>query len=198
MTGRFGLAPAPAGLRLIQDLVNTSLYAQRGEPGPDLLADLTTARTWLARTLADWSEASGLRAPAVDLREGDLGELVELREALRGGLRAKAENAGPPPPGERGFRRIASEVWLDITAEGEVEYTPSRDGARGVSALVAMEMLLARTAGTWTRLKTCAQPSCGAGFYDTSPNRSRAWHNTKTCGNVNNLRASRARGRQVT
>jgi predicted RNA-binding Zn ribbon-like protein len=32
-------------------------------------------------------------------------------------------------------------------------------------------------------------------FYDSSPNRSRAWHNTKTCGNVSNLRASRSRRR---
>lgn len=159
---------------------------------------MRSGRTWLARSLADRSQESGLRAPAIDLREVDLGELTELRESLRGGMRAKAENSRPLPPGEQGFRRIAAEVRLDLTAEGEVEYTPSRDGVRGVSALVAMEMLLARTAGTWTRLRTCAQPSCCAGFYDTSPNRSRAWHNTQTCGNVNNLRASRARRRQTT
>ncbi|WP_446038172.1 CGNR zinc finger domain-containing protein [Streptomyces sp. SID1121] len=194
-TGRFDLALAPAGLRLVQDLVNTSLYAWRGQPGLDLLTDLPAARAWLDRAVAGWSAESGLRAPAIDLREGDLGGLRELRESLRHGLRATAENAGTLPPGERGFRRMGSEVRLDITADGEVEYTPSQGGAEGVSALVAMEMLLARTAGTWNRLKTCATTQCGACFYDASPNRSRAWHSTKTCGNVHNLHASRARGR---
>ncbi|GMA87986.1 hypothetical protein GCM10025868_32360 [Angustibacter aerolatus] len=39
----------------------------------------------------------------------------------------------------------------------------------------------------------CANPECGAAFYDGSPNASRRWHDVRTCGNVANLRASRAR-----
>ena len=50
-------------------------------------------------------------------------------------------------------------------------------------------------AGTWPRLKTCAYRPCGACFYDSSPNRARVWHDTKMCGNIINLRASRARKR---
>ncbi|MFF2525084.1 CGNR zinc finger domain-containing protein [Streptomyces liangshanensis] len=181
-TVRFDVALAPAGLRLVQDLVNTSLHVWQGQAGLDLLADLTEARAWLDRAVADWSAESGLRAPVIDLRESDLDGLRALRESLRHGLRATAENPGALPPGERGFRRIGSEVRLDITADGEVDYTPSQGGAEGVSALVAMEMLLARSAGTWSRLKTCARPPCGACFYDTSPGRSRVWHDMKICG----------------
>jgi hypothetical protein len=33
-------------------------------------------------------------------------------------------------------------------------------------------------------------------FYDSSKNQARVWHNTAVCGNLINLRASRARRRE--
>jgi predicted RNA-binding Zn ribbon-like protein len=36
---------------------------------------------------------------------------------------------------------------------------------------------------------------CPCAFYDRSRNNSRVWHDVRTCGNVANLRASRARRR---
>jgi predicted RNA-binding Zn ribbon-like protein len=80
---------------------------------------------------------------------------------------------------------------------GRVHYEPLATDWRAVAALASIETLLAQTADTWPRLKTCAHPPCGACFYDASPNQSRAWHNTKTCGNLNNLRASRTRKRST-
>ena len=89
LTGRFGLAPAPGGLRLVQDLVNTSLAEPGGGARPDLLADLGTARAWLARALGDWSAAAGWPAPVIELDESDLPALRDHRELLRESLRAR-------------------------------------------------------------------------------------------------------------
>ncbi|MFC1433761.1 CGNR zinc finger domain-containing protein [Streptacidiphilus sp. N1-3] len=196
LTGRFQLASAPAGLRLAQDLVNTAVSAKAGDPDADHLADIGTARAWLREALVHWADATGAAAvPEVELEEADLARLSEFREALRERLRASSDNAGPAPSAGPGPRERAADIRLSVMPDGRIEYQPLGVGAGAVAALVTMESLLAQTAGTLTRLKTCAHPVCGVCFYDTSPNRSRSWHDTKTCGNINNLRASRARRR---
>jgi predicted RNA-binding Zn ribbon-like protein len=193
---RFGLSPAPAGLRFVQDLVNTALADPVRHPWPDLLADLGSARSWLGDALGAWSAATGNPAPAIDLDESDLAPLRDHRELLRAALRAApggeaaASVSGPGPS-----RDIAAKVLLTVTADGGVRYEPLESGWRAVRALTSAESLLAQAAGTRPRLKTCAYPPCGLCFYDSSPNRARLWHDTRTCGNVTNLRASRARKR---
>ena len=190
LTRRFGLAPALGGLRFVQDLVNTSLAAPSARP--DLLAGLGTARAWLTQALGEWSAAAGWPAPVIDLDESDLPALRDHRELLRESLRA-APGAPGPAPGPS--REITAKVLLSVTADGGVRYEPLESGWRAVQALTSAETLLSRAAGTWPRLKTCAYQPCGACFYDSSPNRVRVWHDTKVCGNIINLRASRARKR---
>jgi predicted RNA-binding Zn ribbon-like protein len=190
--GRFGLAPAPGGLRLVQDLVNTALA---GRPGvADWLMEPGTASAWLSQALEAWSAATGIAAPGIDLDQSDLAALRDHRELLRAVLRAGSGGAGPgtrPGPG----REVTARILLTAEADGRVRYEPLESGWRAVRALASAEMLLAQAAGTWPRLKTCAYRTCGGCFYDSSPNRARVWHDTKMCGNVSNLRASRARRR---
>jgi len=50
-------------------------------------------------------------------------------------------------------------------------------------------------ADTWRRLKVCRNPRCQVAFFDRSRNNSGVWHSTKVCGNVENLRAHRARAK---
>jgi predicted RNA-binding Zn ribbon-like protein len=57
-----------------------------------------------------------------------------------------------------------------------------------VAALVA--------AGTWSRLRTCANDTCSKVFYDTTRSRTRRWHSYDICGNRNNVAAHRARTAQ--
>jgi len=192
---RFGLEPAPAGLRLAQDLVNTSLSARQGTEN-DQLADLGAATAWWGEALAAWSAASGRRAPELTLRKRDLAPLRVLREQFRQGLRANAAHVDPVEPVEPGDV-VSAGVQLSLHANGHVGYRPLEDGWRGVAALLSIELLLADATGSLSRLKTCAAPVCGACFYDGSPNRARVWHNTKMCGNVPNLRASRARRKSL-
>jgi predicted RNA-binding Zn ribbon-like protein len=191
VVGRFGLEPAPAGLRLAQDLVNTTLSARQGTEN-DHLADLESANAWLRESLAAWSAASGRKAPELVLRKRDLAPLRALREQFRQGLRANAAHVDPVEPAEPGDV-VSAGVRLSLHANGHVGHRPLDDGWLGVAGLLSIELLLADATGTLSRLKTCAAPVCGACFYDGSPNRARVWHNTKMCGNVPNLRASRAR-----
>jgi predicted RNA-binding Zn ribbon-like protein len=196
---RFRLSPAPAGLRFVQDLVNTALAAPGKPSRPDLLADLGSARSWLSDALGAWSAATGAPAPAIELDEQDLAPLRDHREHLRAALRAApggATAASVPGPGSS--RDIAARVLLTVSPDGGVRYEPLESGWRAVRALTSAETLLAGAAGTRPRLKTCAYPPCGVCFYDSSPNRTRVWHDTKTCGNVTNLRASRSRRTDLT
>jgi predicted RNA-binding Zn ribbon-like protein len=187
--GRFGLEPAPGGLRLVQDLVNTALSARQGDSEQDELADLSAATAWLGQALAEWSAATGRPLPDISLRQRDLGALRTLREQLRQSLRASAEHVDPVPHAQSDGE-VDSDVRLTLRADGQVDYRPLTPGLAG---LISVEMLLAGATGAVSRLKSCAAPACGACFYDGSPNRARVWHNTKMCGNVPNLRASRAR-----
>jgi predicted RNA-binding Zn ribbon-like protein len=77
--------------------------------------------------------------------------------------------------------------------DGAVGYRATGAGWRVVAALVHVELLLAQHTGALERFRSCANPASGAAFYDRTRNGSRVWHDAKTCGNVMNLRASRAR-----
>jgi predicted RNA-binding Zn ribbon-like protein len=58
-----------------------------------------------------------------------------------------------------------------------------------------IEMLTAQQADTWRRLKVCRNHRCQVAFFDRSRNNSGVWHSTKICGNLENLRAHRARAK---
>jgi predicted RNA-binding Zn ribbon-like protein len=180
-TGRYGLAPAPAGLAFAQELLNTGLPA---EPERDPLRSIGTARAWLDAAVSDWAARSEQDPVALEIGERDLPRLRRTRQALRDWL---AEAA----PSEA----VLAPVAIGLGPAHAVRYAPGAGGAAGIESLVAVELLLASRAGTARRLKVCANPDCGAAFYDGSPNNSRRWHDVRTCGNVANLRASRARRR---
>jgi predicted RNA-binding Zn ribbon-like protein len=192
--GRFGLPAAPGGLRLTQSLVNTALAAPIRHPRPDLLAVLESARQWLSPALAAWSAATGNAVPVIDLDQADLPPLRDHRELLRAQLRATPGGSQADTRPDLGASRdIKAKVLLNVGADGRVGYEPLESGWRALRALTSAEALVAQASGTWSRLKACAYPPCGLCFYDTSPNRSRVWHDTATCGNITNLRASRSR-----
>jgi predicted RNA-binding Zn ribbon-like protein len=185
-------ATAPGGLCFVQDLINTALEAHAYEHERDRLAEPGPAREWLRGALGRWAIATGTPAPLIALRPDDLGGLQELRERLRTGLRAHALNA-PSAPAPASALVVGGDLRLVAADDGRMRYRPIAEDARAVGELVAAETLLAQARGTWPQLKTCANPVCGRCFYDTSPNRSRVWHDTRTCGNTSNLRASRGR-----
>lgn len=180
LSDRFGLTPAPGGLRLVQDLLNTRAIAGKA---PDLLSTLGQARSWLAECLSAW-QAETERAPIkVPLTAAVLPELVALRDALDAAI-----NGEPVPPG-----RVP--VTLTVSPDGAVTLSATGAGVVWLRSTLWTEVFQAQQAGTWSRLKSCRNPQCHSAFYDHSRNSSGVWHDVHTCGNVANLRASRQRKR---
>ncbi|WP_231965004.1 CGNR zinc finger domain-containing protein [Mycobacterium sp. E3339] len=181
---RYGIAPAPGGLALVHDFLNTRDIAGYG---PDLLADPTLARDWVAGAVRAWSAARGVELPPPVLGETDLVRLRALRSRI-GSL-----VAGEPASGRDGGPVPAS---LRISDAGEVRLDPAGTGWRWLASALWAEILLSQHADTWRRLKQCHNHRCASTFYDRSKNNSGVWHDVKTCGNAANLRASRARRRE--
>ncbi|WP_422741976.1 CGNR zinc finger domain-containing protein [Mycobacterium sp. WMMD1722] len=181
---RLGLPPAPGGLCLLQEVVNTEAILPYQVP--DLLADPVVAQRWLTQALRVWGEQTGQPRVNLTVNRRDLVALRRLRADLRHWLRTGDMAALEVP---------VKAVSVGVTA-GTPVYGPRGDGTAGLTALIGMELLLAVHAGTAERLRVCMNAECGAAFYDQSRNGSRVWHDVKTCGNVVNLRASRARRKE--
>jgi predicted RNA-binding Zn ribbon-like protein len=187
-SARHGVREAPAGLALVQDLLNTRAPMSYG---PDLLGLPDDAQRWLTDALTTWSRVAGLPAPVVLLSSTDLRSLRRLRSTfenvmLAGGRGQELDGALPPAD---------VPVSLVPDADGWVRIVPTGRGTRWLASALWAESLLAQQAGLWSRLKLCHNADCRAAFFDTSRNNSGVWHDVSTCGNTANLRAFRERRR---
>jgi hypothetical protein len=220
LTERCGLLPAPAGLALVQDLLNTRKIGPRGTdllatPPDSTVPDTTVlAQTWLPDVVAAWAADTG-RPPEVSDWAGTLSqrELVGLRGVRTDVLRLMAGKPSPgagepggsepggsepggdqPRAGQLGGGPLGT-TELQVSATGELRLEPIGTGWRRLAAAIWLEVFLAQQNGDWNRLKLCRNPVCGSAFFDRSKNNSGVWHDVKVCGNAANLRASRARKR---
>jgi predicted RNA-binding Zn ribbon-like protein len=188
-TTRFDIEPAPAGLALVQDLLNT---ASAG-PAADLLAETDTAQTWVNDALAAWSTVTEQHVGEIVLDAEGLHDLRAFRDNLRD-LIAQAQN----PEEELGSGAtglLTGAAVLHLGEDGLVQLRPQEADHRMLVTLVLAALLDGQQTGTKRRLKTCRNPRCRVAFYDHSRNSSGVWHSVRTCGNVSNLRAHRARRR---
>jgi predicted RNA-binding Zn ribbon-like protein len=185
-TDRFAAAPAPVSLQRPQSFLNTR--ASGLPPEPDLLATPTSANSWL-RTL-DWPSKPRLTT-------NDLPPLRELRAALQAELEAGRDPSQPVPPPDLA-RHLAKLRWTLILKEGQLTLSAEGSGWQQVAGTVLSDIFVAQQHELWPRLKACRNPVCSVIFYDNSKNQSRVWCNTSVCGNLINLRASRARRREQT
>ena len=194
-TGRFALQPAPTGLTLVQELLNT---ISAGRPRkPDLLSTTEYAAAWLATAASNWASAIGVPAPVLpELGENDLAALRRLRDAVGLAVRTGTgsdEDPGPAP--------VTGSLSLTLDGTGRVTAAPRGTTPAGwLRSAVLAEMQEAQRADMWRRLKLCRNDSCAVAFFDRSRNNSGVWHDVRICGNAINLRASRGRrsGRDVT
>jgi predicted RNA-binding Zn ribbon-like protein len=187
-SARHGVREAPAGLALVQELLNTRASMSYG---PDLLALPDDAQRWLTDALATWSRVTGLPAPVLLLSSTDMRSLRRLRTTFENVVLAAGrdlETDGALPPAD-------VPVSLVPDADGWVRMVPSGRGTRWFASALWAETLLAQQAGLWPRLKLCHNGDCRAAFFDTSRNNSGVWHDVSTCGNTANLRAFRERRR---
>lgn len=178
-TSRFQLDPAPAGLALVQDLVNTRPVAPYGVR--DLLGTVADAQRFTGEVVRAWKEHSGADGGPGRVTSADVVGLRRLRRDVERVLAGAAD------------LDVGVALRLQVRPGGEVMLQPTARGARWLAGAVWGEVMLAQHDGRWERLKVCRNPACPCAFYDHSRNNSRVWHDVRTCGNVANLRASRAR-----
>lgn len=199
-TARYGIDPAPGGLGLVQDLLNT---ISAGVPRqPDLLDDPGSATEWAQSAVAQWSTPAGRPAPDVTLDPAGLRALRTFRDELLDGIDARLHM---PEPGHgttgasnrraTGSRTAGATLRLD--QGGSVHLDPAGAGVELLVSLVLAALFEAQLADTGRRIKTCRNPRCRVAFYDRSRNNSGVWHSVRVCGHPTNLRAHRARQRQV-
>jgi predicted RNA-binding Zn ribbon-like protein len=174
---------APGSLGLVQDFVNTrELDPDREEiPTPD--------------ALGAWLRGRGLhRGDRVS--EADHLRAVELREALRRLL--LANNGAPPVAADLELLdRVAADSGLRprFLPGGRVALEPAAPGVQGALGRLLAAVSDAMNAGTWSRLKVCADHGCLWAFYDRSKNRSGHWCSMEVCGNRAKARQFRQRRR---
>ncbi|AXI85013.1 CGNR zinc finger domain-containing protein [Streptomyces griseoincarnatus] len=183
-TERYRIRPAPGGLALVQELLNTRAIPPYGE---DVLAGGGTGVRWLRDVTAAWAEEQGWPGPSGEPRAGDLERVRALRERLAALVTGEAEPVRAPTD-------VSVRPGLD--EEGRVALVPAGSPGEWLEGAVWAQVLLAQADGTWQRLKLCREPACRSAFYDRSRNNSGVWHDVRRCGNAANLRASRARRKQ--
>jgi predicted RNA-binding Zn ribbon-like protein len=174
-------APAVA-VPLLEALLLTSTVHRLGSPADELSA-LDSAQEWLGRALSR-TRYTGLD---VQLRRADLEPLRTLRETLRQTFRADRPHTAAD------VTEFDATVELRWNRASGLGVRPLKAGWEAVASLITVELVIADANGTLRRVKTCARTECGFPFIDHSRNVSRMWHDADTCGNIINLRASRAR-----
>jgi hypothetical protein len=172
--------PAPGGLEIVQDLLNTVAKPSRGFA--DLLADARSAQAWSDAVLA----ARGIAAARLD--DGDAGALRRLRSALASAIRLRDGWDVAPIA-------TAAPVSLRLGLDGAIVLEPP-DDAPAVAGVVLAEVFAAQVRGDWHRLKLCGLDACAFTFYDRSRNASARYHALR-CANHVNLRNSRRRRRDA-
>ena len=177
--GRFGVAVAPGELRIVQDLLNTASIRRAGGDVPDLLDAPDTAARWL--------DAYGIAGDSPGLSD-----LRTLRDAIRRSLVERDHGPDRDDDGA-GPAVVESVAHVRLEADGAVRLVPGSVGIAALGQRVLLAIYDAQLAGTWRRLKLCRNPLCAVAFWDSSRNTSGVWHDVRTCGNVANLRKSRAR-----
>jgi predicted RNA-binding Zn ribbon-like protein len=166
---RHGVAPAPGGLALVQDLLNTRASTQHSQ---DMLCDVTHAQLWVANAVKAWSAQRGEDHASPRLTDHDADRLRELRDMLETLI------SGVSVPTGHDYLGLAA---IARDADGTIRWEPIGFGWRWLAFAVWIEVLLSQQGSTWQRLKQCPNPSCRATFYDRSWNNSAVWHNLPTC-----------------
>jgi predicted RNA-binding Zn ribbon-like protein len=173
-----GRAPAPPGLRVVQDFVNSVDL----EAGVDRFTNLEGLRSWLVeRELASATD---------DFGENDLAEALQAREAIR--ALVGANNGIDPEADAVGLLNeilASAPLRLNFDAVDRARLEPTVPGVRGALSSVFAAIFASMTEGSWSRLKACRRDVCHWVFYDYSRNRSGTWCAMAICGNRTKTKA---------
>ncbi len=176
---RGSVAPAPGELALIQAFANTAAARKKREE----LGTPAELRRWL--------EHRGLLDGDTQLTPEDQTQAVRVRLALRSLLAANNGGGSEPEAIDRLHDAIAGTRFeLRLDAGGPAGFEPVSPGVRAALGKLLAIVVAARNAGTWRRLKACADPECRTAFFDAS---SKARWCTVRCGDRMRARTRRSR-----
>ena len=179
-----GREAAPGPLALVQAFANT--VAEEGHFRWEAIGDPDSLRSWL--------KGRGLLAGGELVWEADVARAKEVRKALRS-LLAANNGRGADPAAIRELNLAAERARLTVRfgADGRATLEPDAGGVDGALGRVLAAVHAGMEEGTWGRLKSCANATCGWAFYDRSKNRSGRWCSMEVCGNRTKTRAYRRR-----
>jgi predicted RNA-binding Zn ribbon-like protein len=172
----------PPQLAVVQDFLNSRDHAR----GHDDFETTDQMRRWLVR--------HRLAAPQTEFDDEDRHHLIEVRDALATLVAANAGDGVPRRPVTI-LNEAARRVRLGVRLHPEDGYRLMAEGMgvdRPVGDLL-VRVMGSMAAGSWSRLKVCANPACNRAFYDWSRNRSGRWCSMAVCGNRIKGRAYRRR-----
>jgi predicted RNA-binding Zn ribbon-like protein len=179
-----GREAAPEPLALVQAFANT--VAEEGHFRWEAIGDPDSLRSWLSRR--------GLLADGERVGEADVARAKEVRKALRSLL--AANNGGEADAAAIRALNLTTErarLTVRFGADGRATLEPGAGGVDGALGRVLAAVHASMEEGTWGRLKSCANATCGWAFYDRSKNRSGRWCSMEVCGNRMKTRAYRRR-----
>ncbi len=166
---------APGRLERVRSFVNT----RDVEDGVD--------RFSTSRGLDAWAQEEGLRR--ISAAPGDLGAIVELREALRAvllshhqGAKATALDA---PTREVIDRAVEWGQVRPVLSGPALAWSTTARGTAGMVGRLLCIVAEATADGTWSRVKACHNDACQWAFYDHSRSRTGRWCSMRVCGNRN-------------
>ncbi len=171
------------------DFVDT---APLGSPARiETLHNLGDLLTWLyeERLIADSERRRGRRRwDAGPAAQRTFARALVLRITLHEAVKRILAHRSVPKPAIAAIRDVLGKLagsWeLTRTKTGFVlKFRPrfdQPDQLLGPIAKSACDLLCHRD---WSRLKCCANPTCGLYFYDSTRNRRRRWCSMRTCGN---------------
>lgn len=146
-TTRYGLRPAPGGLALVEDFLNTRASCLLET---DLLDDVESAQARGSKALCAWSTLWNIDTAPLRLTDNDVAELRELRTIL--------ETVLTGAPVERSLPGASPQ--FNLTSDGRATLQGDASGWRGLWASILSEIMLSQHAKTWRRLKLDRDPSC--------------------------------------
>ncbi|WP_433760632.1 CGNR zinc finger domain-containing protein [Nocardia sp. CA-135398] len=178
---------APAALARLVEFVNT-----RRADG-DAIGTPEQLTSWLRthQLLPEGTANTAAQQRAVRVREG-LRALLATNNA-EPVTSPRPDGLDPTARAELAALTATLPLTLDVTSTPPC-LVPNTDDVvdRALTTLLA-DIATAVAAGTWSRLKTCREPSCRWAFYDHSRNRGRTWCSMDVCGNRVKVRASHRR-----
>lgn len=167
-TARHGVRPAPEGLALVQDFLNTRGHAATGT---DLLSNAHQANEWLVGAVRAWNVRRGVAMQPPAMSEHDAAELRAMRDHLD-----RLIGGGP----ETGVR-APTDAQFVTSLSGQTYWRPAGHGWRWFDSAISGEVFLSQQTRTWRRIKQCRKVDCRATIYDSTWDNSAVWHNRSTC-----------------